>query len=196
MILWVNKLGKGNFGIKEKDGAFYGPKLDIQVTDSIGREWQCGTIQLDFQLAGRFNCVYTDKDGQKKTPIIIHRVIYGSLGRFIGVMLEHLGGKLPIWLAPAHAVIIPISDQYDKYAEDIAKKLHDVEVRTATPSRQNGLHFGKYAEENPECAAETGSLYDNRWRKGGRGRYHIHTKSRWETDKRRETGRFYQRFER
>jgi threonyl-tRNA synthetase len=128
----AERFGEGKFGIKEKDGAFYGPKLDIQVTDSIGREWQCGTIQLDFQLAGRFGCVYTDKDGQRKTPIIIHRVIYGSLGRFMGVMLEHLAGKLPVWLSPVHSVIIPISEQYNEYASEIAKKLHDVEIRTAT----------------------------------------------------------------
>ncbi|MDR0449256.1 MAG: threonine--tRNA ligase [Rickettsiales bacterium] len=128
----TSRFGAGNFGLKEKDGAFYGPKLDIQMTDSIGREWQLGTIQLDFQLAGRFGAVYTDRDGQKKTPIIIHRVIYGSLGRFLGILIEHLGGKLPVWLAPTHAVVIPISDQFDEYAAGVAKKLQAVEIRTAT----------------------------------------------------------------
>jgi len=128
----TERFGEGKFGIKEKDGAFYGPKLDIQMTDSVGREWQCGTIQLDFQLAGRFGCVYTDKDGTKKTPIIIHRVIYGSLGRFMGVMIEHLAGKLPVWLAPVHAVIIPISDQFEDYSKDVAERLRNADVRTAT----------------------------------------------------------------
>jgi threonyl-tRNA synthetase len=128
----TQRFGADGFGIKDKDGAFYGPKLDIQITDSIGREWQCGTVQLDFQLPRNFGCVYTDSNGDKKTPIIIHRVIYGSLGRFLGIILEHLAGKLPVWLAPVHAVVIPISDQYREYAQAVADKLRAVEIRTAT----------------------------------------------------------------
>lgn len=128
----VNRFGNNGFSIQEKDGAFYGPKLDIKLVDSLGREWQCGTIQLDFQLPRNFNCVYIDKNGDKKTPIIVHRTVYGSLGRFMGLMLEHLAGKLPVWLSPVHAVIIPISDRCKVYADSIAEKLQGVEVKTAT----------------------------------------------------------------
>ena len=141
----TNRFGKDGFGIKEKDGAFYGPKLDIQMVDSLGREWQTGTIQLDFQLPRNFNCVYMDKDGNKKTPIIVHRTVYGSLGRFMGLMLEHLAGKLPVWLSPVHAVIIPISDHCKEYADSIAEQLQDVEIRTATA----GLRIKKdYSSES------------------------------------------------
>ena len=141
----VNRFGNNGFGIKEKDGAFYGPKLDIQMVDSLGREWQTGTIQLDFQLPRNFNCVYIDKDGNKKTPILIHRTVYGSLGRFMGLMLEHLAGKLPVWLSPVHAVIIPISDRCKVYADSIAEKLQDVEIKTATA----GLRIKKdYSSES------------------------------------------------
>lgn len=128
----TSRFGENGFGIKEKDGAFYGPKLDIQMVDSLGREWQTGTIQLDFQLPRNFNCVYTDKQGDKKTPIIIHRTVYGSLGRFMGLMLEHLAGKLPVWLSPVHAVIIPISDKCKNYADDVVSRLQNVDIRTAT----------------------------------------------------------------
>ena len=131
----IERFGKDGFGVKDKDGAFYGPKLDIHITDSIGREWQCGTIQLDFQLAARFGCVYTDKEGQKKTPIIIHRTIYGSIGRFMGIILENLSGKLPVWLSPVHAVVIPISKTAEDYAKEVFAKLVGADVRTAT----NGL---------------------------------------------------------
>ena len=141
----TKRFGKDGFGIKEKDGAFYGPKLDIQMVDSLGREWQTGTIQLDFQLPRNFNCVYTDKNGDKKTPIIVHRTVYGSLGRFMGLMLEHLAGKLPVWLSPVHAVVIPISDSCKEYADNVVAKLQDVEIRTATA----GLRIKKdYSSES------------------------------------------------
>ena len=141
----TNRFGENGFGIKEKDGAFYGPKLDIQMVDSLGREWQTGTIQLDFQLPRNFNCVYIDKNGDKKTPIIVHRTVYGSLGRFMGLMLEHLAGKLPVWLSPVHAVVIPISDSCKEYADSIVSQLQDVEIRTATA----GLRIKKdYSSES------------------------------------------------
>ena len=141
----VNRFGNNGFKIQEKDGAFYGPKLDIKIVDSIGREWQAGTIQLDFQLPRAFNCVYIDKNGEKKTPILVHRTIYGSWGRFMGLLLEHLAGKLPVWLSPVHAVIIPISDRCKEYADSIAAKLQDVEIKTATA----GLRIKKdYSSES------------------------------------------------
>ena len=141
----VNRFGNGGFKIQEKEGAFYGPKLDIKIVDSLGREWQAGTIQLDFQLPRAFNCVYIDKDGNKKTPILVHRTIYGSWGRFMGLLIEHLAGKLPVWLSPVHAVIIPISDRCKDYADSIAEKLQDVEIKTATA----GLRIKKdYSSES------------------------------------------------
>ncbi len=141
----VNRFGNNGFKIQEKDGAFYGPKLDIKIVDSLGREWQAGTIQLDFQLPRAFNCVYIDKDGNKKTPILVHRTIYGSWGRFMGLLIEHLAGKLPVWLSPVHAVIIPISDRCKEYADSIVAKLQDVEIKTATA----GLRIKKdYSSES------------------------------------------------
>jgi len=141
----TNRFGKDGFGLKEKDGAFYGPKLDIQMKDCLGREWQMGTVQLDFQLPGRFNCTYADKNGEKQTPILLHRVIYGSLGRFIGLLIEHFCGKFPLWIAPIHATIIPISDAHKEYADKVYQALHDVEIRTAT----RGLRIKKdYAAES------------------------------------------------
>lgn len=93
------------------DGAFYGPKLDIHIKDSLGRVWQCGTIQLDMNLPERFGCTYVDKDGSKKTPVMLHRVIYGSIERFIGILIEHFAGHFPLWLAPRQFVVIPVHQE-------------------------------------------------------------------------------------
>jgi len=111
------------FEIAHKDGAFYGPKIDFIVTDSLGRDWQTATIQLDFQLPQRFGCTYTDKDDKEQTPIVIHRAIYGSFERFIGVLLEHTDGHLPLWLAPVGVTIAPISDKVAEYADEIKEVL-------------------------------------------------------------------------
>src|SRR5438132_1649864 len=104
-------LGPGNYAVEEGDGAFYGPKIDIVMEDALGRSWQTGTIQLDFQLPRRFNCSYIDRDGQEKTPIVIHRAIYGTLERFIGILVENTAGAFPAWLAPVQAMVIPIADR-------------------------------------------------------------------------------------
>jgi threonyl-tRNA synthetase len=118
----LKKSGK-KFIISEGDGAFYGPKVDILMTDSLGREWQTGTIQLDFQLPQRFGLKYIDNDGKEKTPIVVHRVIYGSLERFIGVLLEHTNGALPLWLSPVQVKVINFTDRNTKAAEKIVEKL-------------------------------------------------------------------------
>jgi len=118
----LKKSGK-KFDVLEGDGAFYGPKVDILMTDSLGREWQMGTIQLDFQLPQRFELTYKDKDGKEKTPIVIHRVIYGSLERFIAILLEHTNGRLPLWLAPYQVRILSFTDRNVKYADKIIKKI-------------------------------------------------------------------------
>ncbi|KKU79019.1 MAG: Threonine-tRNA ligase, partial [Candidatus Amesbacteria bacterium GW2011_GWA2_47_70] len=111
------------YSILDGDGAFYGPKVDILMKDSLGREWQMGTVQLDFQQPRRFKLQYTAADGTQKTPVTIHRVIYGSLERFIGILIEHYGGAFPLWLAPVQAVILPISDKHADYAQKVLDSL-------------------------------------------------------------------------
>jgi threonyl-tRNA synthetase len=119
----VLKGSKTKYEINEGDGAFYGPKVDIYMKDSLGREWQMGTVQLDYQMPQRFDLKYTDKDGKLKTPIVIHRVIYGSLERFIGVLLEHTNGTLPVWLSPVQARVISFTDRNEKAAGKILQQL-------------------------------------------------------------------------
>jgi threonyl-tRNA synthetase len=111
--------------IEEGEGAFYGPKIDFMVRDSLGRRWQLATIQLDFFMPEKFDLSYIDSKGKKQRPVIIHRVIFGSLERFIGILLEHLEGKLPFWLAPVQVKILPISDKFNNYAEKVKKYLSD-----------------------------------------------------------------------
>ncbi len=114
---------KDNYLINEGDGAFYGPKIDIKMKDCLGRKWQMGTIQLDFQLPSRFNISYIDKDGEKKTPILIHRAIFGSFERFIGIITEHYAGAFPLWLSPVQVKVLPISQNEIEYANAIKEKL-------------------------------------------------------------------------
>jgi threonyl-tRNA synthetase len=111
------------FTIEAGEGAFYGPKIDIQIRDSLGRQWQCGTFQLDFQLPERFDLNYVDADGELKRPIVIHRAIFGSFERFMGILVEHFGGAFPTWLAPIQVAVLPISEQYLDYANEVAKTL-------------------------------------------------------------------------
>lgn len=115
--------GKNNYRINEGDGAFYGPKIDIKMKDCLDREWQMGTVQLDFQLPSRFGITYIDRDGQKKTPILIHRAIFGSFERFLGIITEHFAGAYPLWLSPVQVSILPISENVIEYAKDINQKL-------------------------------------------------------------------------
>ncbi len=124
----LEKSGKEYF-VLEKDGAFYGPKVDILMKDAIGREWQMGTIQLDFQQPARFNLKYIDENGKEVTPIVVHRVIYGSLERFIGIVIEHFSGALPVWISPEQVNIIPISDEQGEYAKQILQKLQENNIR-------------------------------------------------------------------
>jgi threonyl-tRNA synthetase len=128
-------VGAGNYRVAEKDGAFYGPKIDILMEDTLGRSWQMGTVQLDFQLPRRFNCVYVDSNGQEKTPIVVHRVIYGSLERFLGILIEHVGGAFPVWLSPVQAVVIPIADRHNDYAEAVLQRLKAAGIRAEIDSR-------------------------------------------------------------
>lgn len=130
----ITSVGK-TYTINEGDGAFYGPKLDFHIKDSLGRTWQCGTIQLDYQLPDRFNLEYTGSDGEKHTPVMIHRVVFGSIERFIGVITEHFAGAFPIWLAPVQVKLLPIADRHHDYALEIAKKLEAKGIRCEVDTR-------------------------------------------------------------
>lgn len=127
------------FYIEEGDGAFYGPKIDILMKDSLGRDWQMGTIQLDFQLPRRFSLKYTDKDGIEKTPVVIHRVIYGSFERFIGIITEHFAGSFPVWLSPTQVRIIPVSEKFNDYSLELFKKLKEENIRVEIDTRNETL---------------------------------------------------------
>lgn len=124
------RIGAGKYEVAEKDGAFYGPKIDIIMEDAIGRDWQMGTIQLDFQQPKRFNLEYIDANGKKKTPVVIHRVIYGSIDRFLGVLIEHTAGHLPTWLSPVQVTLINVGDNHRKYAVRLHKRLIDEGIRS------------------------------------------------------------------
>ena len=123
------------------DGAFYGPKIDIHVQDAIGREWQCGTIQLDMQLPKRFNLTYIDKDGEKREPIMIHRVIYGSLERMIAVLTENFAGAFPVWLSPVQVKVLNISENQEEYAKQVYNKLFDANIRVEMDLRNEKIGY-------------------------------------------------------
>lgn len=130
-----------NYVVNEGDGAFYGPKIDFHLEDSIGRTWQCGTIQLDFQLPLRFNCEYIGADGEKHRPIMIHRVAFGSIERFIGILIEHFAGAFPTWLAPVQAKVLPISDKYMEYGEKVRAALEEAGIRTEIDTRAEKIGY-------------------------------------------------------
>ncbi len=126
----ILKVSGVSYTVAEGDGAFYGPKVDILMKDSLGRDWQMGTVQLDFQQPLRFGLEYTDKDGKKKTPVVVHRVIYGSLERFIGILTEHTAGAFPLWLSPVQVKILPVGEKFMDYAKSVHKALTDAEIRS------------------------------------------------------------------
>ena len=136
----ITELGY-DFEVNEGDGAFYGPKLDFHLTDCLGRTWQCGTIQLDFQLPERFELEYTGADGLKHRPIMIHRVVFGSIERFIGILIEHFAGALPMWLAPEQVRILPISERQMEAAKAIEKRLCDAGLRVSTDERNEKIGY-------------------------------------------------------
>ncbi|MBW2246916.1 MAG: threonine--tRNA ligase [Deltaproteobacteria bacterium] len=129
-----------DYKLNEGDGAFYGPKIDVHIKDALGRTWQCGTIQLDMSLPERFNLSYIDKNNEKRRPIMIHRVIYGSIERFFGILIEHFAGKFPLWMAPVQTVVLPINDDLVTYANDIKIKLEKAGVRTEVDHRTESLN--------------------------------------------------------
>ncbi len=130
-----------DYELNEGDGAFYGPKIDFQLEDAIGRTWQCGTIQLDFQLPERFDMSYIDSDNEKKRPVMIHRTIFGSMERFMGILIEHFAGKFPTWLAPVQVKILPIADKFIPYCDEIKKKLEENHIRVETDYRSEKIGY-------------------------------------------------------
>ena len=130
-----------DYVINEGDGAFYGPKIDFHLVDAIGRTWQCGTIQLDFQLPQRFELEYIGADGEKHRPIMIHRVAFGSIERFIGILIEHFAGAFPTWLAPVQAKVLPISEKYEAYAQSVKKTLDEAGIRAEIDLRSEKIGY-------------------------------------------------------
>lgn len=133
------KYGEENYEVNEGDGAFYGPKIDLQIKDALGREWQCGTVQLDFQLPRNFELKYTAQDGSEQTPVVIHRAIFGSLERFIGILIENFKGAFPFWLSPYQVGIVPIRPEHNDYARKVAGKLAAYRIRTEADYSDNNM---------------------------------------------------------
>ena len=136
----IEELGR-SYTINEGDGAFYGPKLDFHLVDAIGRTWQCGTIQLDMQMPERFELEYTGEDGQKHRPVMIHRVVFGSIERFIGILIEHFAGAFPTWLAPVQVMVIPITERAPDYAKALQKQLDDAGIRVESDLRSEKMGY-------------------------------------------------------
>ena len=136
----IEEMGKP-YVINAGDGAFYGPKLDFHLSDSIGRTWQCGTIQLDFQMPERFELEYTGADGEKHRPVMIHRALLGSIERFIGVITEHFAGAFPTWLAPVQVKVLPITDRTHDYAQQVYDKLFGLGYRVELDGRSEKIGY-------------------------------------------------------
>lgn len=130
-----------SYVVNEGDGAFYGPKIDFHLEDSIGRTWQCGTIQLDFQMPQRFDLTYVGKDGEKHRPVMIHRVIFGSIERFIGILTEHFAGKFPLWLAPVQVSILTVTEKFNDYAYELEKKFKEAGLRVSVDGRNEKIGY-------------------------------------------------------
>jgi len=133
--------------VNEGDGAFYGPKIDFHLEDSLGRTWQCGTIQLDFLMPEKFDLTYIGEDGQKHRPVMIHRVVFGSIERFIGILIEHYAGAFPVWLAPVQVKILPIADRHHEYAYKVQESLVEAGVRAEVNDRNEKIGYKIRAAE-------------------------------------------------
>jgi len=140
-LLDAVKASKLEYTINKGEGAFYGPKIEFVLRDAIGRDWQCGTLQVDLNLPGRLDASYVDKDGTKKVPVMLHRALFGSLERFIGILIEHYAGKFPFWISPLQTVVIPISEEFENYALEVSKKIKDVGISSAVDLKKHNLNY-------------------------------------------------------
>ena len=140
-LLQAVKASKLEYSINKGEGAFYGPKIEFVLRDAIGRDWQCGTLQVDLNLPGRLDASYVDKDGTKKVPVMLHRALFGSLERFIGILIEHYAGKFPFWIAPLQTVIIPISEDFEDYAIKVSDKIKDVGITSSVDLKNHNLNY-------------------------------------------------------
>ena len=140
-LLKAIRQSKLKYEINKGEGAFYGPKIDFVLRDSIGRDWQCGTLQVDLNLPLRLGASYVASDGSKKVPVMLHRALFGSLERFIGILIEHYAGKLPFWIAPLQVIIIPVSEDFNNYAKKINEKIHDVGISCEADLKNHNLNY-------------------------------------------------------
>ena len=129
------------YSINKGEGAFYGPKIEFVLRDAIGRDWQCGTLQVDLNLPRRLGASYVDKDGSKKIPVMLHRALFGSLERFIGILIENYAGKLPFWISPLQTVVIPVSDDFDSYAKKVYKQIKNEGISSEVDLKNHNLNY-------------------------------------------------------
>ena len=140
-LLEAVKASKLEYSINKGEGAFYGPKIEFVLRDAIGRDWQCGTLQVDLNLPGRLDASYIDKNGTKKVPVMLHRALFGSLERFIGILIEHYAGKFPFWISPLQTVVIPISEEFESYAKEVSKKIKLVGMSSYVDLKKHNLNY-------------------------------------------------------
>ena len=140
-LLEAIKKTKLDYSINKGEGAFYGPKIEFVLRDAIGRDWQCGTLQVDLNLPERLGATYVDKDGSKKVPVMLHRALFGSLERFIGILLENYSGKLPFWISPIQTIVIPISDDFDDYAKKVNLELKQAGISSEIDLKKHNLNY-------------------------------------------------------
>ena len=140
-LLAAVKASKLEYSINKGEGAFYGPKIEFVLRDAIGRDWQCGTLQVDLNLPERLDASYVDNDGTKKVPVMLHRALFGSLERFIGILIEHYAGKFPFWISPLQTVVIPISEEFDEYATEVSKKIKQAGISSNVDLKKHNLNY-------------------------------------------------------
>ena len=140
-LLKAVKESKLEYSINKGEGAFYGPKIEFVLRDAIGRDWQCGTLQVDLNLPGRLDASYVDKDGTKKVPVMLHRALFGSLERFIGILIENYAGKFPFWISPLQTMVIPISEEFNDYAVEVSKKIKSAGISSSVDLKNNNLNY-------------------------------------------------------
>jgi threonyl-tRNA synthetase len=140
-LLEAVKASRLEYSVNKGEGAFYGPKIEFVLRDAIGRDWQCGTLQVDLNLPGRLDASYVDKDGTKKVPVMLHRALFGSLERFIGILIEHYAGKFPFWISPLQTVVIPISEEFDDYAIQVSKKIKQAGISSFVDLKKHNLNY-------------------------------------------------------